>query len=113
MKTNLKPANSKARALLNKLQALAEQGIDGEKISARDKIARLIARFDFTLPDPAETPDLVSGNFKRSTKARWIYSFGGHEFDVANSWPPCPSLYRGVESLETNPVLRAGGTNHR
>jgi hypothetical protein len=85
MKTNLKPANLKARALLKKLQALAEQGIDGEKISAQHKIARLKARFDFTLPDPAETPDLFLGSFKRSTTARRIYSFGGHEFDVANS----------------------------
>jgi hypothetical protein len=34
MKTNLKPANSKARALLKKLLALAERGIDGEKTSA-------------------------------------------------------------------------------
>jgi len=81
----LKPANSKARALLKKLQALAEQGIDGEKISAQKKIARLKARFDFTSSDPTETPDLFLGSFKRSTTARWIYSFGRNEFDVANS----------------------------
>lgn len=56
MTANLKTANSKARALLNKLQALAERGIDGEKISAQKKIARLKARFDFTAPDPTETP---------------------------------------------------------
>lgn len=85
MKTNLRPANAKARALLTKLQALAERGIDGEKISAQRKIARLKARFDFAGPDPAETPDLFSGSFKRSSTARRIYSFGGHEFDVANS----------------------------
>ena len=41
MKTNLKPANSKARALLKKLLALAERGIDGEKASAQRKIRRL------------------------------------------------------------------------
>jgi hypothetical protein len=35
MKTNPKPANSKARVLLKKLSALAERGIDGEKTSAR------------------------------------------------------------------------------
>jgi hypothetical protein len=85
MKANLKPANSKARALLKKLQALAERGIDGERISAQKKIARLKARLDFTEPDPTETPDLFLGSFKRSTKARWIYTFGRHEFDVANS----------------------------
>jgi hypothetical protein len=54
-KANLKPANSKARALLRKLHALAEQGIDGEKISAQKKIARLKARFNFTAAEPAET----------------------------------------------------------
>src|SRR5437868_5521454 len=58
VKTNLKSPNEKARALFKKLQALAERGIDGEKISAQKKLARLKARFDFAGPDPAETPDL-------------------------------------------------------
>ncbi|MDB6021106.1 MAG: hypothetical protein JWQ04_963 [Pedosphaera sp.] len=85
MKANLKSANPKARALLKKLQALAAQGIDGEKISAQGKIARLKARFDFTVPEHAETPELFSGIFKHSNTARRVYSFGGDEFDVANS----------------------------
>lgn len=85
VKMNLIPANAKARALLKKLQALAEQGIDGEKISAQNKLARLKARFDFSGPDPEETPDLFSGSFKRSDTARKVCSFSGHEFDVANS----------------------------
>jgi hypothetical protein len=51
MKTDLKPANSK-------VQALAERGIDGERISAQKKIARLNAGFDFTAPDPTETRGL-------------------------------------------------------
>jgi hypothetical protein len=85
MKTDVKPANSKARALLKKLLALAERGIDGEKTSAQRKIRRLKARFDFSAPDPAETPDLFSGSFKRSTTARPIYSFGPNEFEVANA----------------------------
>jgi hypothetical protein len=38
---NLKPATLKARLLLKKLEALAENGIDGEKISAQNKMARL------------------------------------------------------------------------
>jgi hypothetical protein len=106
MKANLKPANAKARVLLKKLQALAEQGIDGEKTSAQKKIARLKARFDFSAPDPAETPDLFLGSFKRATKARRIYSFGRNEFDVANSvkWAiesatGIPCLYRDCELL--------------
>lgn len=85
MKMNLRPANAKARVLLKKLQALAEQGIDGEKISARTKITRLKARFDFTVPDQTDTPELFAGSFKRSKTARKIYSFEAHEFDVANS----------------------------
>jgi hypothetical protein len=83
--TNLTPANSKARALLEKLEALAERGIDGEKLSAQRKITRLKARFDFSQPDGAGTSDLFSGTFKKSATARKIYSFGAHEFDVANS----------------------------
>jgi hypothetical protein len=53
LKAPLKPANAKAQALLIKLQALAEQGIDGEKTSAQGKIARLKASFDFTVPGTA------------------------------------------------------------
>ena len=85
MKTTLTPANAKARSLLEKLEALAERGIDGEKASARRKISRLKARFDFSQPDEAGTPDLFSGSFTRSGTARKIYSFAAHEFDVANS----------------------------
>jgi hypothetical protein len=85
VKANLKPANSKARALLKKLLALAERGIDGEKTSAQRKIRRLKARFDFSAPAPAETPDLFSGRFTRSATARPIYSFGPNEFEVANA----------------------------
>jgi hypothetical protein len=83
--SDLKPANAKARALLKKLQALAERGIDGERFSAQRKIARLKRRFDFTLPDPSETPDLFHGTFKHATKTRQIYVFAREEFDVANS----------------------------
>ena len=85
MTATLTPANAKACALLKKLEALAERGIDGEKIVARRKIARLKARYDFSQPDETGTPDLFSGNFKHSRTARKIYSFGAHDFDVANS----------------------------
>src|SRR6266576_1643147 len=103
MRANLKPANLKARALLKKLQALAEQGIDGEKISAQNKIARLKTRFDFTMPDPAETPDLFFGSFRRSTTARRIYSFGRNEFDVANS------VKWAIESATKTPCVHRDG----
>jgi hypothetical protein len=88
MAANLRPSTPKARALLRKLQALAERGIDGERLSAQNKIARLKARYDFGLndrADPAETPNLFSGAFQRARKARTIYSFEPAEFDVANS----------------------------
>lgn len=85
MTSNLRPANSKARALLDKLQALADRGIDGERTVAQAKIARLKARFDFNLPVPVPATDLFFGNFKPSTKARRIYVFQPYEFDLANS----------------------------
>ena len=85
MKTNLKPANLKARILLKKLQALAERGIGGEKIAAQKKLARLKAGLDFTAPDPAEASDLFAGRFARATKAIRIWSFDAHELDVANA----------------------------
>ena len=75
MKTSLEPANSKARALLKKLLALAERGIDGVTTSAQRKIRRLKGRFDFSAPEPAEIPDLFSGSFKPSATATPIYAF--------------------------------------
>ena len=86
MKTSLEPANSKARALLKKLLALAERGIDGEKASAQRKIRRLKTRFDFSGPDPAETPDLFSGRFRRSTTVRPIYTFGPVVIGRLSAW---------------------------
>jgi hypothetical protein len=71
--------------MLKKLEALAERGVDGEKLAAQRKIARLKARFDFDAPGPAGTPDLFHGTFKRSSKARRLYSFAPAEFDVANA----------------------------
>ena len=115
MKTNLKPATAKARALLQKLQALADRGIDGEKASARDKIARLKARFDFSGAAPEVLPDLFSGSFKPSGTARRVYSFGAHEFDLANSvkWAiesaaKIPCVYRNGDLLAeaTAPTAR-------
>ena len=85
MKSGLEPANTKAWAMLRKLQALAERGIDGEKLAAQRKIARLKARFNFDAPEPVEPLDLFRGTFKRSTKAKWICSFPPAEFDVANA----------------------------
>jgi len=110
VKANLKPANSKARALLKKLQALAERGIDGEKTSAQRKVARLKARLDFSAPDPAETPDLFLGSFKRSSTARRISSFGRNEFDVANSVKWAIESASGIRCLFRDGDLLAEAT---
>jgi hypothetical protein len=107
MKTNLKPANSKARALLKKLLALAERGIDGEKASAQRKIRRLKARFDFSAPEPGEPPDLFSGSFKPSATARPIYAFGPNEFEVANSVKWAIESATGIQCVYRDRVLLA------
>ena len=106
VKAALKPASTKARAMLKKLEALAERGVEGEKLAAQRKIDRLKRRFDFDAPGAAETPDLFQGTFKRSSKARRIYSFSHAEFDVANSvkWAietatGISCLYRGRDLL--------------
>jgi hypothetical protein len=85
MKSSLKPAGTKAWALLRKLQSLAERGIDGERLAAQHKIARLKARYDFSGLEPAEPLDLFSGNFKPSATARRVCSFKDGEVDVANA----------------------------
>ncbi len=106
VKADLKPASPKARAMLKKLQALAERGVDGERLVAQRKIERLKARYDFEAPCAEETPDLFQGSFKRSIKAKWIYSFGPAEFDLANavkwaieSGTGIHCLYRGCDLL--------------
>ncbi len=85
MNAHRKPAHAKARARLRKLEVLAERGVDGERFAAQQKIARLKARFDFGAPNSEETPDLFQGTFKRSSKAKWIYTFCQGEYDVAKA----------------------------
>ncbi|MGO8926760.1 MAG: hypothetical protein ACLQU3_07720 [Limisphaerales bacterium] len=107
MQTNLKPANSKARALLAKLLALAERGIDGEKASAQRKLRRLKARYDFSTPAPAETLDLFSGRFRRADTARPICSFGPNEFEVANAVKWAIESATGIQCTHRDRVLLA------
>lgn len=109
---NAKPANAKIRALFQKLQALAERGVDGEREVARRKLARLTARYDFTAPAAGDGPDLFSGRFTRSSTARPIYSFKPDEVALASSvkWAieaatKVHCLHRGGELLaETTPA---------
>jgi hypothetical protein len=85
VKKDLKKANAKAWARLKKLEALAERGIDGERLVAQRKLKQLRARLDFSGAEPDETPDLFQGAFKQSNQARRVYSFSEAEVDVANS----------------------------
>ena len=60
----MKTSTLKARALLVKLQALADRGIDGEKATAKRKLAQLKAAYDFALPDAENKDDIFSGRYQ-------------------------------------------------
>ena len=107
MKADLKPASAKAWAKLRKLEALAERGIDGERLAAQRKIKRLKARFDFSGLEPAETPDLFQGTFRRSDRARRICSFTQAELDVANSVKWAIETATGIHCLYRDRDLMA------
>jgi hypothetical protein len=87
---DMKPANTKARALLAKLERLSEPangGTDGEVANAKRKLATLKARFDFNAPDPNCAKDIFAG-FKYTRRigfAAQVFSFRPDEFDIANS----------------------------
>ncbi len=81
----MKPANAKIRSMFSKLQALAEHGVGGERVVAQDKLARLKARYDFSVPVAGDTPDLFSGRFAPSSTARRICSFENNELGIANA----------------------------
>ena len=96
--------------MLSKLLALAERGIDGEKIAAQRKIRRLKARFDFEAPDPSQTPDLFRGAFKPSRKAKRIFSFTPSEFDLANQVKWAIETRTGIRCVYRNSDLLAEAT---
>ena len=60
----MKTPTLKARALLVKLQALADRGIDGEKSTAKRKLAQLKAKYDFALADAENKDDIFSGRYQ-------------------------------------------------
>ncbi len=81
----MKPAaNTKARETRGKLEALAERGIDGEKVAAEKKLARFIARYDWTLPNPDldQTKDLFAGTFAKLPGATGLLPFNQSEMDI-------------------------------
>ena len=104
---NMKPpANRKARALRAKLEALVERGINGERVAARKKLDRLLARVDFTAPDP-EGPDLFAGNFARSYYTEPILSFTPDRIDFVNQVKWAIENATGIECVMKAGVLHA------
>jgi hypothetical protein len=80
----MKPATAKARDLREKLQALVDRGVNGEKLAAEQKLARLVARFDWSAPD-TRTADLFAGTFQRANQSVPVWQFTGETFTVAPS----------------------------
>ena len=77
----MKPATPKARALLAKLEALAERGVNGEKTAAQAKLSKLKARYDFSAADKT-TEDLFKGCFRPATIAQPIFEHTTSARDV-------------------------------
>lgn len=88
----MKPANAKARALLGKLERLADPangGTPDEIATARRKLQRLRHRFDFSDPEPDELDqlDIFAGIQSRRPARRTahVHTFEPSDFDIANS----------------------------
>lgn len=107
---NRKPASLKVRMLFEKLRVLAERGVDGEREVAQQKLARLEARYELTGPAVTDTPDLFSGRFARSSRARHIYSFKNNETALASSVKWAIEAATKVRCLHRNADLLAEAT---
>jgi hypothetical protein len=107
----MKPANTKARELLTKLERLANPANGGtphEVASAARKLQRLKGRFDFTAPAPGETMDIFARlKVKRCIgHAAQVHTFQPSEWDIASSvkWAiekatGIPCAFRGGDLL--------------
>src|ERR1051326_45117 len=107
----VKPASAKARALLGKLERLANPangGTPDEIQAARRKLQRLRGRFDFSAPDPGETMDIFAGirATRLSRRAAHVHTFQPVDFDIGNcvKWAiekACgiPCVFRGDDLL--------------
>ncbi|MCF7765037.1 MAG: hypothetical protein K9N62_15320 [Verrucomicrobia bacterium] len=105
-----KPATPRIWELYRKLQALAERGVDGEREVSRRKLARLEAGYDLGVPNASDAPDLFSGRFTRSSKARPIYSFRDNETDIASSVKWAIEAVTKIRCLHRGTELLAEGT---
>jgi hypothetical protein len=88
----MKLADHRARALLGKLQRLADPangGTPDEIAVANRKLQRLRSRYDFTKPDPADLDslDIFAAQFSRRQvrHSSRLYAFDPADFDIANS----------------------------
>lgn len=88
----MKRANAKARALLGKLERLADPangGTPDEIAAARRKVQRLRNRFDFSEPDTDELEqlDIFAGIHSQRPARRTVHvhTFEPADFDIANS----------------------------
>ena len=88
----MKPANQTARALLEKLERLADPangGTPDEIATANHKLERLRNRYDFSAPDPAANGqmDIFAGirSKRKARRAAHLYTFHPNDREVANS----------------------------
>lgn len=82
----MKPATTKARALLAKLEALAERGIDGEAEAALRKLDKLRKRYDFDAPIVRPESDLFAGVFHRGPCAAPVAIIPEPDIASAAKW---------------------------
>lgn len=78
------PATQRLCELRDKLQALADRGINGEKEAAAAKLARLLARVDFSKP-VLRTADLFAGVFVKANVASPVLPVPPEDYDVGNA----------------------------
>ncbi len=106
----MKPATPKVRALLAKLQAMAERGLNGERDVALAKLTRLKSRYDLTAPDP-NGPDLFAGVYRTASTAKLVMRFEAGNFDVASSVKWAIENTTGVQCLFRDGQLYAQSTS--
>lgn len=105
----MKPATERICVLRAKLQALAERGVNGEKIAAQAKLKRLEARYDFTKP-VLQTADIFAGTFRKSTTASPVMTYTATDFDIVNSVKWAVEASTGIQCLFRDNRLMAAAT---
>lgn len=84
--------------LRDKLQALADRGINGEKEAAAAKLARLLARVDFSKP-VLQTADLFKGTFQRANVAAPIMPFEPTDWDIESALKHAIEKETGIQCV--------------